>query len=99
MARRRTVHVRGFAALGLVLAAGCSPDFHPQGCERDADCGAGMVCAETSDAPVCEAGSGVSLHVGMSAPISGNSQNLGIEMRKGISLAFTEQNERGGVHG
>ena len=99
MARRRTGYVRGFAALGLVLAAGCSPNFHPQGCESDADCGAGMVCAETSDAPVCEAASGAPLHVGMSAPISGNSQNLGIEMRKGISLAFAEQNEHGGIHG
>jgi branched-chain amino acid transport system substrate-binding protein len=35
----------------------------------------------------------------MSAPISGTSKNLGIEMRKGISLAFGEQNESGGVHG
>jgi ABC-type branched-subunit amino acid transport system substrate-binding protein len=35
----------------------------------------------------------------MSAPISGTSKNLGLEMRKGISLAFKEQNQNGGVHG
>jgi ABC-type branched-subunit amino acid transport system substrate-binding protein len=38
--------------------------------------------------PVCEPASGAPLHVGMSAPISGTSKNLGLEMRKGISLAF-----------
>lgn len=49
--------------------------------------------------PVCEPASGAPLHVGMSAPISGTSKNLGLEMRKGISLAFKEQNQNGGVHG
>jgi ABC-type branched-subunit amino acid transport system substrate-binding protein len=35
----------------------------------------------------------------MSAPISGPSQDLGIEMRKGVMLAFDEQNAQGGVRG
>jgi ABC-type branched-subunit amino acid transport system substrate-binding protein len=35
----------------------------------------------------------------MSAPISGPSQSLGTEMKRGVSLAFDEQNSAGGVHG
>lgn len=58
-----------------------------------------MVCAEMSDAPVCVPASDAPLHIGMSAPISGTSKNLGIEMRKGITLAFDEQNRSGGIRG
>jgi len=39
------------------------------------------------------------LRIGMSAPLSGPSQDLGLEMRKGLSLAFDEQNRAGGVQG
>lgn len=39
------------------------------------------------------------LRIGMSAPLSGPSQDLGLEMRKGLSLAFDEQNRAGGIQG
>ncbi len=92
--------VSGYAVFPvLVGVAACSPNFHPKGCSGDADCGDGLVCVETTDAPVCESVSGVSLRVGMSAPISGTSQNLGIGMREGVTLAFREQNASGGIHG
>jgi ABC-type branched-subunit amino acid transport system substrate-binding protein len=94
------VILTGRAALATLLAAtACSPNFHPRGCSGDADCGDGLVCVETQEAPVCESAGGVSLHIGMSAPISGTSQNLGIEMREGVTLAFDEQNATGGVRG
>lgn len=85
--------------LSLVGVLGCSTSFHPKSCKHDADCGDGLVCVETTDSPVCQSASGVSLRIGMSAPISGNSRNLGLEMRKGILLAFDEQNATGGIHG
>jgi len=53
------------------------------------------VCAETSDAPVCEPAGESPIRVGMSAPISGTSQNLGIAMRAGVTLAFDEENAHG----
>jgi ABC-type branched-subunit amino acid transport system substrate-binding protein len=84
---------------GLLTAGACSPNFHPKGCASDSDCGEGLICAETESTPLCESASGAELHVGMSAPASGISQNLGIGMREGVTLAFDEQNAHGGIHG
>jgi ABC-type branched-subunit amino acid transport system substrate-binding protein len=92
-----TVHVSIFA--GLLTVSACSPNFHPKECASDADCGDGLVCAETTGAAVCEPAIGSELHIGMSAPASGTSQNLGIGMRAGVRLAFDEQNAQGGIHG
>lgn len=93
------IGARWAGLFGLAGVVACSPNFHPKGCDGDADCGAGLVCVETTTTPVCESPSGVALHIGMSAPISGTSQNLGIAMREGVTLAFAEQNAAGGIHG
>jgi ABC-type branched-subunit amino acid transport system substrate-binding protein len=84
---------------GLLTASACSPNFHPKECASDADCGEGLVCAETTSTAICEAATGSELRIGMSAPASGTSQNLGIAMREGVKLAFDEQNAQGGIHG
>jgi ABC-type branched-subunit amino acid transport system substrate-binding protein len=92
----------GVVALGLGLTAiagsSCSTSFRPKACERDADCGAGFACVGDG-AATCLAAADAPLRVGLSAPLSGPSQSLGVEMRKGIVVAFEEQNAAGGVRG
>src|SRR5262249_34183263 len=39
------------------------------------------------------------IHVGMSAPISGPNQELGTDMKLGVTLAFDAQNAAGGIRG
>jgi hypothetical protein len=87
------------SGLALLVATACSASFHPKACNGDAECGAGLACVETTEGPVCEAAAGTTLRIGMSAPISGTSQDLGIEMRRGVTLAFQEQNAAGGING
>lgn len=48
------------------------------------------MCVEPTSAP---------LRIGMSAPLTGPSQSLGMEMKRGLLLAFDERNAAGGVHG
>jgi hypothetical protein len=88
--------------IGLVLAVlpSCSTTFHPKGCTTDDECAGGLVCAQQgAGAPSCVAAASAPLRVGMSAPVTGPSQDLGIEMKKGILLAFEQQNQAGGVRG
>lgn len=67
---------------------------------EDDDCGGGLVCAaQGTEPPACVAAASAPLRIGMSAPVTGPSQDLGIEMRKGILLAFDAQNRAGGVRG
>jgi ABC-type branched-subunit amino acid transport system substrate-binding protein len=84
-----------FAFLCVPALAGCSTDFSPSSCQTDADCGDGLVCAQAT----CAQATTAPLRIGMSAAASGPSQDLGTEMKRGISLAFQAQNEAGGVRG
>ena len=87
-------------ALLFTSVLACSPSFHAKPCSVDDDCGAGLVCSSQGSAPnACVSASSASLRVGMSAPLTGPNQDLGIEMRKGILLAFDEQNAAGGIRG
>ncbi|MEO5731148.1 MAG: ABC transporter substrate-binding protein [Byssovorax sp.] len=87
-------------AAALPLLAGCSSTFTPKTCAVDDDCGGeGLVCGHEGDQAVCVSPDDTPLHIGMSAPVSGPSQALGTEMRRGITLAFDEQNAAGGIRG
>ncbi len=93
----------------LTSLPSCSTAFHAKACRVDDDCGGGLVCADedaedtsspsTASSSTCIAAASAPLRIGMSAPVTGPSQDLGIEMKKGISLAFDEQNRAGGVRG
>lgn len=76
----------------------CSSAFVPRSCASDGDCGS-AVCEQRDGRSVCVDPASASLHIGMSAPISGPSQSLGTEMKRGVSLAFDEQNAAGGIRG
>jgi branched-chain amino acid transport system substrate-binding protein len=94
--------VRAGMLLGLsvpaVFAPACSTTFTPKACVADADCGEGFACVEGT-VPACQRALDAPLRVGMSAPLTGPSQSLGLEMSKGVKLAFDEQNRKGGVRG
>src|SRR3954470_24576981 len=78
----------------------CSSAFHAKACKSDDDCGgSGLVCSQRSTGPVCMAGADDPLRIGMSAPLTGPSQELGTEMKKATALAFEAQNAAGGVRG
>jgi ABC-type branched-subunit amino acid transport system substrate-binding protein len=83
----------------LASLASCSPSFHAKACKSDSDCGTGLVCGQRSAQAACVAGSEDPLRIGMSAPLTGPSQELGTEMKKGITLAFDAQNAAGGIRG
>jgi len=91
---RLTLHILALSAFALVPS--CSSAFHPRACKTDDDCGGGVVCVEEQNAAaVCKNAADAPLRIGMSAPISGPSQDLGTEMRKGVLLAFDAQNAAG----
>lgn len=83
----------------LAALAGCSSSFAPEPCAVDADCGGGFVCGQAGGQAVCLTTAEAPLRIGMSAPISGPSQDLGIGMSLGVTLAFKAQNAAGGVNG
>ncbi|MGC4079492.1 MAG: ABC transporter substrate-binding protein [Rubrivivax sp.] len=87
--------------LAVLLAAlpSCSTAFHAKSCTTDDECGSGLVCVQSDNGGACNAAETVPIRVGMSAPITGPSQELGTEMKKGIMLAFDGQNAAGGVRG
>ena len=86
--------------LCTVALPSCSASFHAKPCKVDNDCGSGLVCVEQANAsPSCRGGADAPLRIGMSAPVSGPSQDLGIEMKKGVLLAFDAQNALGGIRG
>ncbi|HTB76017.1 MAG TPA: ABC transporter substrate-binding protein [Polyangiaceae bacterium] len=87
-----------FAASGIALAASCSPNFTAKTCATDSDCGS-LVCEMNAGQPACIAPQSAALHVGMSAPISGPNQELGTDMKLGVTLAFNAQNAAGGIRG
>jgi len=57
------------------------------------------VCGQRDGASACVTGAEDPLRIGMSAPLTGPSQELGTEMKKGITLAFDGQNAAGGIRG
>jgi ABC-type branched-subunit amino acid transport system substrate-binding protein len=96
---RRPWFVLLLTVLGAAVSS-CSTAFHSKSCSTDDDCGSGLVCIQqSSSAGACTAAADAPIRVGMSAPITGPSQELGTEMRKGILLAFDAQNAAGGVRG
>ncbi|HWL89707.1 MAG TPA: ABC transporter substrate-binding protein [Polyangiaceae bacterium] len=50
----------------------------------------GTACISVGEAPI---------KIGMSAPFGGPNHDLGAKMSAGIQLAFTEQNDKGGIRG
>jgi branched-chain amino acid transport system substrate-binding protein len=95
---RRSFYVLALAA--VLSAPSCSATFHAKACSTDGDCGANLICLpQTAGASACVDAASAPLRIGMSAPISGPSQDLGTEMKKGISLAIDAQNAAGGVRG
>jgi len=88
-------------AFGLFVA--CAPSFSPKTCVSDADCAnygtTALVCALEMPPAVCRPASEFPIRVGMSAPATGPSQDLGVEMRKGVLVAFDEANATGGIRG
>jgi ABC-type branched-subunit amino acid transport system substrate-binding protein len=96
----------GFVAAGAAVAAlivpACSgPDLGNTtfSCTTNADCLGGRVCGVVNGAKACVAPSTSAIRVGMSAPLQGPSQALGIEMRRGIEALFKNVNDQGGVLG
>ena len=65
----------------------------------DTDCagGDGLVCEATKG--YCVAAADSPIRIGQSAPASGPSQDLGLEIRRGVQLAFDAQNLMGGIRG
>jgi branched-chain amino acid transport system substrate-binding protein len=92
-----------FASIATIAAlaaiTSCAPSFHAKACQTDGDCGASLVCGQRDNQPACVSGAEDPLRIGMSAPLTGPSQELGTEMKKGITLAFDGQNTAGGIRG
>jgi len=84
----------------LVLACG-SPNLAGTNwsCRSNADCDPGQMCGSIAGAPACVPANTTPIAIGMSGPLQGPSQDLGIEMRRGISAMFARVNTQGGVFG
>jgi branched-chain amino acid transport system substrate-binding protein len=88
--------------LGCAAAAGCwTPDPGATNftCSSDSDCLRGFVCATINEKPACVSPVNAPINVGLSAPLQGPSQDLGVEMRRGILAHFSAVNREGGVRG
>jgi branched-chain amino acid transport system substrate-binding protein len=83
---------------GAIVVAACSSTFTPSGkgepqpikaggpCTTNASCGGGgLVC---NAANVCALATEDPIKLGMSVPLSGSTEELGIEMRNGVRLAL-----------
>lgn len=68
-------------------------------CTTDADCVAGNICAAINGQNACIHPDTTPIRFGLSAPLQGPSQDLGIEMRRGIESMFKSVNDAGGVFG
>jgi ABC-type branched-subunit amino acid transport system substrate-binding protein len=99
MRRSQRIALSIFGPVVFALATSCSSAFHAKVCSNDDDCGSGLVCTQHASSAVCVEPKSAPLRFGMSAPISGPSQELGTEMKKGLLLAFDAQNAAGGIRG
>ena len=95
---RKLVRLIGLATTVLACSSP-SLDDTTFACTTDADCLGGKVCVKMNGALGCILPDTSPLRIGMSAPFQGPSQDLGIEMRRGIQAAFTRINRSGGVFG
>jgi branched-chain amino acid transport system substrate-binding protein len=100
----RWVLLAAAASLSVIAgSAACSSTFDPKNCAIDADCGGQLVCVASPDTTVrknlCVSPDSAPIRIGQSAAASGPSQDLGLEMRRGIQLAFDAQNAAGGIRG
>jgi branched-chain amino acid transport system substrate-binding protein len=89
-------------ALVALAAIGCSsPDLSGTNftCRSDADCAADEICSSSSGEPACVAVPSSAIKIGMSGPLQGPSQDLGLEMRRGIQAMFARVNSQGGIFG
>ena len=86
--------------LSVVLGCG-SPNLTTTNwsCRSDADCASGQVCGTIGGARACLATTSAPIVVGMSGPLQGPSQDLGLEMRRGIAAMFGRANADGGLFG
>jgi len=94
------------ALVGIVVAAssvlGCgspSLDGTTFTCTTDADCLGGKICGVANGVPACVVPDTSPIRIGLSAPLQGPSQDLGIEMRRGIEAMFKNANDAGGIFG
>jgi hypothetical protein len=92
-----------FLGAGVAAAVlGCSaPDLSSTNftCTSDADCSADHFCGSVGGEPACTPRDTDPIKLGMSGPLQGPSQALGIEMRRGINAMLQSVNDAGGVHG
>jgi ABC-type branched-subunit amino acid transport system substrate-binding protein len=92
---------RSLSLIGLgsvAIAAACSPTFSAKTCATDSDCGS-LVCETQGTQNACVSPESATIRIGMSAPISGPNQELGTDMKLGVSMAIDAQNAAGGVRG
>ena len=93
----------GLAAVAVAVAlSACSgPDLGGTtfACTTDADCLGGKVCGMVNNVKACVLPASSPITIGLSAPLQGESQDLGIEMRRGIEALFKNVNTAGGVFG
>jgi branched-chain amino acid transport system substrate-binding protein len=85
----------------LAVAACSSPELAGTtfACRSDADCVGGNVCAMVAQKRACVAAAATPITIGFTAPLQGPSEDLGVEMRRGIVALFDSVNRKGGVGG
>jgi branched-chain amino acid transport system substrate-binding protein len=102
MTYRHSLLLLGLAGtLAIVGDTSCSTSFEPKGCSTDADCGPSgtLACVVQNGRSVCVSAKDAPIRIGQSAAASGPSQDLGLEMKRGIQIAFEAQNNAGGIRG
>jgi branched-chain amino acid transport system substrate-binding protein len=85
-----------------LLGFGCSsPDLAGTtfSCASDADCESGKICSVMAGQKACVSNDTQPIVIGMSGPLQGPSEDLGLEMRRGINAMFSRVNSQGGVFG
>jgi branched-chain amino acid transport system substrate-binding protein len=92
----RSISILGLG--GLAIIASCSPTFSAKTCTTDSDCGS-LVCETQGGQAACVAPQSATIRIGMSVPLSGPNQELGTDMKLGVSLAIDAQNAAGGIRG
>jgi branched-chain amino acid transport system substrate-binding protein len=99
----RAAFSKAAEAFALVACMGACASPNLEGtvfsCNSDSDCQANEVCAPVGGELGCVAVTEGPIRIGMSAPLQGPSQGLGIEMRRGISAMFQRANQDGGIFG